>query len=75
MGVACKKTLRSSCRNTYLVGSFELFHQLINCSCMCCSWGNSSNVPGNNQICISKRKIVVVNMKRAVTVYNDQKNR
>ena len=49
----CKKTLAEI--RIWWVG----LNYSTNCSCMCCSWGNSSNVPVNNQICISIRKIVV----------------
>ena len=53
MSVAFKKTLAEI--RIWWVG----LNYSTNCSYMCCSWGNSSNMPVNNQICIGIRKIVV----------------
>ena len=54
MSVECKKTLAEV--HIWWVG---LSYSTNNCSVMCCSWGSSSIVPVNNQICFGIRKIVV----------------
>ena len=55
MSVACGKTLLADIRIRWVGLNFST-----NCSYMCCSWGNSLNVPDNNQKCVSIKKIVGV---------------